>query len=146
MSAAKNDPFTTMTCRDNLADCLVKLLNLGESSPNYQEDADRLHLIYEPVAHSDWLISIDMLRHASCDYASLLLHMLDAIEAIRQDTTCIDSQTVLLRHVDLIRAESQVGSMIHQDRQAVHSCCNDLYGRLSTNIEPNNQGINRNIG
>ena len=57
-----------------------------------------------------------MLRHASCDNASVLLHMLEVIDVIGQEAKAPDPRQLLHRHVTLIRAESQSGDLIEQDR------------------------------
>ena len=51
-----------------------------------------------------------MLRHASCDNASVLLHMLEVIDVIGQETKSPEARQQLLRHVSLIQAESQAGA------------------------------------
>ena len=64
--------------------------------------------------------AFDMLRHASCDNASVLLHMLAVIDVISQEAKAPEARQLLLRHVSLIQAESQAGDLIEQDRQAIH--------------------------
>ena len=45
-----------------------------------------MRLILEPVTFDELLsAAFDMLRHASCDNASVLLHMLDVIDLICQE-------------------------------------------------------------
>ncbi len=63
--------------------------------------------------------AFDMLRHASCDNASVLLHMLDVIEGISCQTNSPQVLQLLGRHVCHIETESQAGNLIEQDRQAV---------------------------
>ena len=50
--------------------------------------------------------AFDMLRHASSDNASVLLHMLEVIDAIGQVTRSPEARQELLRHISLIQAES----------------------------------------
>jgi hypothetical protein len=59
--------------------------------------------------------AIDMLRHCSCDNASVLLHMLEVIDAVSQEAGSPEARQELLRHVSLIQAESQAGALIEQD-------------------------------
>jgi len=54
--------------------------------------------------------AFDMLRHASCDNASVLLHMLEVIDAIGQEAKSPEARQKLLRHVGLIQAERQAGA------------------------------------
>ena len=61
-----------------------------------------------------------MLRHSSCDNASVLRHMLEVIEAIGQEVKSPEVRQDLLRHVSLIQAESQAGALVEQDIQVIH--------------------------
>jgi hypothetical protein len=63
--------------------------------------------------------AFDMLRHASCDNASVLLHMLETIDVMGQETKAPEARRQLLRHVSLIQAESQAGALIEQDRHLI---------------------------
>jgi uncharacterized membrane protein len=77
-------------------------------------------LAVKPAALGELLDSaFDMLRHASCDNASVLLHMLDVIEGISCETNSPQVLQLLGRHVCLIETESQAGNLIEHDRQAV---------------------------
>jgi uncharacterized membrane protein len=86
MSPAINDPFTAMTCLDYVGNGLALFIRQGEKSSHYYDRHGRLRLVLEPVTF-DALLSaaFDMLRHASCDNASVLLHMLTVIETISQE-------------------------------------------------------------
>ena len=59
------------------------------------------------------------LRHASCDNARVLLHMLEVIELIGREAKSPEAHRLLLEHACLIEAESGVGDLIEQDRQAI---------------------------
>jgi hypothetical protein len=71
-----------------------------------------------------------MLRHASCDNASVLLHMLEVIDAIGQETKAPEGRRLLLHHVSLIRTESQAGHLIEQDRQSIQRSSEALQIKL----------------
>jgi uncharacterized membrane protein len=121
MSPAINDPFTAMTCLDHVCDGLVKFIRQGEKGSHYTDRDGRLRLLLEPVTFDDLLsAAFDMLRHASCDNASVLLHMLAVIDALGHEAKAPEARQLLLRHVSLIQAESQAGDLIEQDRQAIH--------------------------
>lgn len=60
-----------------------------------------------------------MLRHASCDNASVLLHMLEAIEVIGRETKSPEARQLLARQVNLIWAESQASRLIEDDKQLI---------------------------
>jgi uncharacterized membrane protein len=120
MSPAINDPFTAMTCLDHMGDGLVRFIRQGERGSHYYDREGRLCLVLEPVRFAELLsAAFDMLRHASCDNASVLLHMLDVIDLIGQETKSPEARRLLLNHVSLIQAESEAGDLIEQDRQAI---------------------------
>jgi uncharacterized membrane protein len=120
MSPAINDPFTAMTCLDHVGDGLAKFIRQGEKDAHYYDRDGRLRLVMEPVTFAELLsAAFDMLRHASCDNASVLLHMLAVIDLIGQEAKAPEARQLLLDHVCLIQAESQAGELIEQDRQAI---------------------------
>ncbi|MGL4648305.1 MAG: DUF2254 domain-containing protein [Caldilineaceae bacterium] len=120
MSPAINDPFTAITCLDHLGNGLALFAQQGGESLNTYDDAGQLRLIFEPVTLSELLdSSFDMLRHASCDNATVLLHMLGVIATIGQKTDLPAARQDLLRHVRLIEAESAAGALIEHDRQRI---------------------------
>jgi uncharacterized membrane protein len=131
MSPAINDPFTAMTCLDYLGNGLALFVQQGEEIPHIYDRDGKLRLVYEPVAFNELLdVAFDMLRHASCDNASVLLRMLDTIEAIGQKDQSPEVHEELLRHVSLIQAECQAGALIEGDRQAVRLRCESLRAGL----------------
>ena len=121
MSPAINDPFTAMTCLDHLGDGLVTFIRQGENDSHYFDQDGKPRLILEPVTFAELLsAAFAMLRHASCDNASVLLHMLRVIDLIGQATQAPAARQELLRHVSLIQAESQAGALIEADRHTIH--------------------------
>ena len=120
MSPAINDPFTAMTCLDYIGEGLALFIQHGEKSPYYYDRDGQLRLVLEPVNFAELLSgAFDMLRHCSCDNASVLLHMLEAIDVIGLETKPPEARQELLRHVSLIQSESQSGALIEQDRQLI---------------------------
>jgi uncharacterized membrane protein len=133
MSPAINDPFTAMTCLDHLGHGLTEFLRRGERSAHYYDRDGRLRLQLEPVTFGELLnAAFDMLRHASCDNASVLQHMLDVIDVIGQEAKSPEARRELLRHVDLIQAESQAGELIEHDRQLIQHSGAALHLKLQS--------------
>ena len=131
MSPAINDPFTALTCLDYLIDGLVSYVRSGEINPNIYDDDGKLRLIFEPASAAQLHCSaFDMLRHASCDNASVLLHMLNTLRVIGREAKSPELRQELLRHVSLIQAESQVSDLVEQDRQAIRLRCESLQAGL----------------
>jgi uncharacterized membrane protein len=90
-----------------------------------------LRLVIDPVTFGELLsAAFDMLRHASCDNVSVLLHMLETIDVISQDTKSPDARQELLRHVTLIQKESQAGSLTEEDRQSIQRSSEALQLKL----------------
>jgi uncharacterized membrane protein len=107
MSPAINDPFTAMTCLDYLADGLVSYVGSGEISPNFYDHNGKLRLNFEPASQADLLgAAFDQLRHASRDNATVLLHILDAIDIIGREACSSEVRQELLRHIHLVQMES----------------------------------------
>jgi len=120
MSPAINDPFTAMTCLDHIGDGLLKFVQQGARGSHYSDRDGQLRFILEPVTFDDLLsAAFNMLRHASCDNASVLLHMLEVIELIGQETKAPEARQQLLPHVNLIQIESQAGKLIEPDQHAI---------------------------
>ena len=120
MSPAINDPFTAMTCLDHIGNGLSLFAQQGAENLNTYDREGQLRLVFEPFSFEELLVaSFDMLRHASCDNASVLLHMLETIDVMGQETKAPEARRQLLRHVSLIQAESQAGALIEQDRQLI---------------------------
>jgi uncharacterized membrane protein len=117
MSPAINDPFTAMTCLDYLAESLALFIRQGEKGAHYYDLDGRLRLVLEPVTFEELLdAAFDMLRHASCDNASVLLHMLEAIAVIGREAKSPEARQLLKRQVSLIQAEIQASHLIEDDR------------------------------
>ncbi len=72
-----------------------------------------------------------MLRHCSCDNATVLLHMLEVIDAIGQETKSPERRQQLLLHASLVQAESQAGALIEHDRQLIQRRCEALQSNLN---------------
>jgi uncharacterized membrane protein len=133
MSPAINDPFTAMTCLDHIGIGLTLFVQQGEENLNTYDRDGRLRLVFEPVTF-DVLLSaaFDMLRHASCDNASVLLHMLEVIGSIGRQTQSPETRRLLLHHAGLIQTESRAGALIEEDRQRIAVFAKELDVQLGT--------------
>jgi uncharacterized membrane protein len=132
MSPAINDPFTAMTCLDYIGESLALFIQQGEKGSRYYDQDGRLRLVVEPVTFAELVDgAFDMLRHASCDNASVLLHMLEVIAAVGQEACTPEACQELLHQVKLIQVESQAGKLIEQDRQLIYRHCEALKAKLA---------------
>jgi len=131
MSPAINDPFTAMTCLDYIGAGLALFVRQGAISPNIYDSRGQLRFMFDPVTFDELLsAAFDMLRHASADNANVLLHMLEIIDVISQDTKSPDARQNLLRHVTLIKVESETGSLVEEDRQSIQRSSEALQLKL----------------
>jgi uncharacterized membrane protein len=131
MSPAINDPFTAMTCLDRIGDGLATFIRQGGNDSHHWDQDGRLRLILDPVTIDDLLdAAFDMLRHASCNNANVLQHMLEVIGALGQEVKAPEIRRQLRRHVSLIQAESQVGNLIEADLQSIRRSSEALQTRL----------------
>ena len=135
MSPAINDPFTAMTCLDYIGDGLALFSRQGMISPNIYDSHGQLRLVFDPVTFDELLsAAFDMLRHASSDNVSVLLHMLEIIDVISQETKSPDARQELLRHATLIEVESQTGSLIEEDRKSIQESSEALHLKLKSPV------------
>jgi hypothetical protein len=67
-----------------------------------------------------------MLRHASCDNATVLSYMLDVIDVIGQEIVAPEHRQLLLDHARLIELESRAGALIEPDRQRIRQQADTL--------------------
>ncbi len=140
MSPAINDPFTAMTCLDYLGDGLALLAGYGErpSQIYYYDPNGRLCLVFESATLDELLAAaFDMLRHCSCDNASVLLHILEVIEVIGREAKTAAARQELLRHVALVETESQNSALIEPDKQAIRRRGETLRMQLTDSRQTN---------
>lgn len=131
MSPAINDPFTAMTCLDYIGNGLSLFVRQGPISSYICDRDGQLRIVFDPVTFDELLsAAFDMLRHASCHNARVLLHMLATIDIISQETKMPDARQSLLHHVTLIQLESQEGSLIEDDRESIYRSCEALQLKL----------------
>jgi uncharacterized membrane protein len=124
MSPAINDPFTAMTCVDYLADGLASYIRSGEISPNLYDTNGKLRLNFEAASQAAFLgTAFDQLRHASRDNATVLLHILDAIEIIGREECSSEVRQELIRHIHLVQEESQDSDLVEPDQQRICLRC-----------------------
>jgi uncharacterized membrane protein len=141
MSPAINDPFTAMTCLDYIAEGLALFIRQGEKGAHYYDLDGRLRLVLEPVTFEELLATaFDMLRHASCDNASVLLHLLEAIEVIGREAKSPEARQLLRRQVGLIQAECQASRLIETDRERIQQTSEAILKKLSGTEDFNETG------
>jgi uncharacterized membrane protein len=122
-----------MTCLDYIGNGMALFVQRGPISPYIYDNNSQLRIVFDPVTFDELLsAAFDMLRHASCNNARVLLHMLKTIDIIGQVTKSPDARHSLLHHVTLIQLESQEGSLIEDDLQSIYRSCESLQLKLKS--------------
>jgi uncharacterized membrane protein len=104
-----------------MGDGLALFARRGAKCPDIHDRHGKLRLVFDPVTFDRLLgAAFDMLCHASCSNASVLLHMLEIIDGISLETKSPDARQNLRRHVTLVQGESQAGSLNEEDRQSIY--------------------------
>lgn len=136
MSPAINDPFTAMTCLDHIAAGLSTFNDDANFQTSRYYDANgRLRLIFDAVTFTELLDeSLNMIRHASRDSVDVLLAVLKTIETIASRMTRAEFLDDLLRHVRLVEAECQAGSVIQWEKEQISRRCASLTASLETSL------------
>ena len=135
MSPAINDPFTAMTCLDYIGEGLALFVKQGEKSKYYYDHDNQLRIILEPVTFVELIDgAFDMLRHASCNNATVLMHMLGVIDAICKGSCTPENHQELLRQVRLIEEESRAGDIIDTDRERITNRCSELIESFNSKV------------
>ena len=133
MSPAINDPFTAMTCVDYLADGLATYFRSDEISPNIYDNNGKLRVNFEPANPEEFLgTAFDQLRHASRDNATVMLHILDAIEIIGRAECSSTVRQELIRHIQLVQEECRDSALVEPDRQRICLRCETVEMELIT--------------
>jgi uncharacterized membrane protein len=127
MSPAINDPFTAMTCLDQLGAGLALFVEQRDPPTRYYDSDGEIRLVFEPASFSELLEAcFTMLRAASRNNVGVLDRMLEAVVAINRKVQQDEQRADLRRHVDLILVESQSGNLIDADKAMLRSRCEDL--------------------
>lgn len=120
-----------MTCLDHLADGLASYVQNRETSPNFYDHNGKLRMFFEPATLAQLLgAAFDQLRHCSGDNATVLLQMLKTIETVGRKVNTSDARQELLRHVYLVHAESQAGSLVEADKRLITLRCEMVETKL----------------
>lgn len=132
MTSGIRDPFTTLTCLDHLGLGLAQFACQGEIGPNIYDSDGQLRFTLVPVTFAELLnAAFDMIRHHGRDNARILLHMLKVVERIDEETQSAAVKRELMRHVNLIQAESRKSTLIEQDLQLINQRCEALQAKFA---------------
>jgi uncharacterized membrane protein len=133
-----------MTCLDHLADGLATYIRAGEINPNLYDSNGKLRLNFESAGQEVFLgAAFDQLRHASRDNATVLLHILDAIEIIGRESCSSEVRKELIRHIHLVQEETRDSALVEPDQQRIGQRCEMLARALQTASTRHGPTLNR---
>lgn len=126
LSAAINDPITTMMCLDRLAEGLIHLAQHGNGQRYRLDEHGDLRLIVErPVTFVEMVgvVFTPIRRHGKHDL-DVILHMLRILRRIGSQARTAENQQALRTQVELIREQSEVsGSYLPAELALIHQNC-----------------------
>ncbi|WP_066218515.1 DUF2254 domain-containing protein [Formosa haliotis] len=103
LSPGVNDPFTAITCIDNLTSTLCHLTQVKFPS-NYRMDNDRhLRIITEHLSFEDFLDSaFNQIRQYSAGCTSVILKLMDALITINKFAKKAVYKQALIKHAEMV--------------------------------------------
>jgi uncharacterized membrane protein len=131
MSPAINDPFTAMTCLSYIGEGLALFIKQGEKGSLYYDRDHQLRLILETITFPELIKNaFDMIRHASRDNASVMIHLLEVINSISKEVDSKVANLELFHQVNLIMEEANAGSIIESDCKEITQICMEISNSL----------------
>jgi uncharacterized membrane protein len=108
LSPSTNDPFTAITCIDQLGAALCALARRRLPSAYRYDEKNALRVIAEPA---DFPVladaAFDRLREYGGDSVAIVIRLLDTIARVADCAQTVEQRVVLLRHADAIHAQGR---------------------------------------
>jgi len=103
LSPAVNDTFTALTCIDWLGAGLRRVSGRTLGEGIYRDRAGRVRLI-EPAPSYARMVNraFDKVRQAAAGMPVVMIHMMDALSSVVEETTSPDQRHILLRQGEMI--------------------------------------------
>jgi len=120
LSPGLNDPFTAITCVDQLGSALCRLATREWPSPYRHDEQNQLRVIarIDPFsAITD--TAFNQIRQYGGSSAAVMIRLLDTITVIAEFTHRPEDRAALLRHADMIARGARDGLSEAEDRRAV---------------------------
>lgn len=120
LSPGLNDPFTAITCIDQLGSALCRLVS-RDIPPSYQYDPqDQLRLIAPPVTFAEIIdTAFNQIRQHSRTSTAVTLRLLHTIAVILKFVHRGEDRATLFRHAEMISRGASEGLLEEQDQMAV---------------------------
>ena len=103
LSPAVNDPFTAVTCIDWLSVGLRRISHSTIGKGVYRDRAGHVRLIEPDPSYARTANrAFDKIRQAARGMPVVIIHMMDALTRIMEETTTAEQQQVLTRQADMV--------------------------------------------
>jgi len=120
LSPGINDPFTAISCIDQLGAALCQLIERASPSACRYDDDGHLRVIAEPVAFAEVVdTAFDQIRQYGRASSAVTNHLLETIATISQLACTEEQRAALLRQAQMLARGSEEGLSEPLDRAAV---------------------------
>ncbi len=122
LSTGMNDPFTAMTCVDQLSSVLSQVAQRDMPSADRYDHQNRLRLIAPGPTFPELTdAAFNQIRQNACTCAAVTIRMLEAITVIAGFAHRPEDRAALRRHADMIARGAVVGLIEKEDLQVVEA-------------------------
>ncbi|HXQ91187.1 MAG TPA: DUF2254 domain-containing protein [Acidimicrobiales bacterium] len=103
LSPAVNDTFTALTCIDWLSAGLSRVSGRRLAEGVYRDGAGRIRLIESDPSYARMVNrAFDKVRQAARGMPAVIIRMIDALNAIVEQTTSVEQRRILVRQAEMI--------------------------------------------
>lgn len=127
LSPGINDPFTAITCVNELGEALCRLAERELPSSYRYDDERQLRVVTGALTFRNMVdVSFDKLRNYARDSTAVTLRMMEVIAIIMKRTHTRSQREVLLRQADMLLRGSEQGLPEENDRAEVAARYQDV--------------------
>ena len=124
LSPGLNDPFTAITCVDQLGSALCRLASRDMPSPYRHDRENQLRVIAPAVTFPEIMdAAFNQIRQYSRSSAAVTIRLLETIAVVAGFVRRPEDRATLLRHAEMIARGASGGLPEEQDHQAVEERC-----------------------
>jgi uncharacterized membrane protein len=103
LSTGVNDPFTAITCIDNLMECMCYLTKARFPSPYRYDDKHTLRVIAKPVTFAGMMdAAFNQIRQSGMDTPAVMIRLMEAFTVINHFATRSDHKKSVQIHAEMV--------------------------------------------
>jgi uncharacterized membrane protein len=138
LSPGVNDPFTAMTCVDQLGSALCRLAQRDMPSPYRYDNQDQLRVIAPVFTFTDVTdTAFNQIRQYGRSSTAVTIRLLETIAEVAGCVHRPEDRAALLRHAKMIARGARDGLLEDEDRQEVEERFQSAYQLLSESPDSN---------